>query len=178
MTLPNTQPILSQTTTTPASQAKRTAAATSTKEALISVALQPQVSQVNMLTIGTTGALRGLQAMPQTTSLKATVATSTTTSTTNSSKAQVNAPTATTSHPEMENSFDQMTEQVQDKTEEGANLAQASDLSSMLKTSAPPPNGKRQKRSGSRIHSTDTRSNRHNNRINQITCSDTRIDYE
>ena len=173
MTLPNTQPIPSQTTTTPASQARRTAA-TLAKEALSSVALAPRVSLVNMLTTGTTGPVRGQQATSQTTSLTATVATSTTTSTTNSSKVRVSAPTAPTSHL---NSFVQMTKQVPDKTEEGVNLAQASDLQSLtgtLKNSASPPNGKLKKRFGSRIHSVDScNSNKRSSyQINQITCSD------
>jgi hypothetical protein len=104
--------------------------------------------------------------------LKATVATSTTTSTTNSSKARVSAPTATTSHL---NSFVQMTKQVPDKTEEGANLARASDLTGTPKNSASPPNGKLKKRFGSRIRSVDScNSNRHSSyQTNQIICSDT-----
>lgn len=158
-------------TQTPASQAKRTAAATSTKEALISVALLPQVSQVNMLTIGTTEAVRGPRAMPQTTFLRATVATSITTSTTNSSRARVNAPTAKMSQL---TSFDQMTEQVPAKTQEGVNLVQASNPTDTWKTSASPHNGKHKKHFGSRILSVDTNNNnRHNcNKIIQITYSD------
>jgi len=83
------------------------------------------------------------------------------------------------------NSFDQMiiiinTKQVPDQTQEGVNLAQASNLTDTLKISASPHNGKHKKRFGSRIHSTgykDSNNNsksNNNNKIIQITCSDTR----